>query len=285
MSARIRDHLRSNVVGYVAIFLSLIGGGSAYALSGSNTVFSDDIVNGQVRNADLADDSVGSTKIADGRVRATDLATDSVTSDKIRDGNVTHADISTNAITGSNVEDGTLAGLDVIDGSLSGGDVASNSLTGDEIFESTLGQVPSALLGGFGRTGSETSCDPESEAFITCAATPIISVPAGARALVLARVRAFSEFDADQGFGQCRLGTSSTGALPNTSYSFIIRDDEDEIGEFGHGDAMEQPTLIGITPPLPAGVTSFGIDCNQDLPNGAIQYDEVSASVVLISAN
>jgi hypothetical protein len=45
MQNRISEHLRSNVVGYLALFLVLTGG-TAYALDGSNTVFSDDIVNG-----------------------------------------------------------------------------------------------------------------------------------------------------------------------------------------------------------------------------------------------
>jgi hypothetical protein len=40
-------------MGALALFLVLTGG-SAYALSGHNTVFSDDIVNGQVKRADLA---------------------------------------------------------------------------------------------------------------------------------------------------------------------------------------------------------------------------------------
>ena len=43
--------------------------GSAYALDGSNTVFSDDLVNGEVKGLDLGADSVGSGKVADGPVK------------------------------------------------------------------------------------------------------------------------------------------------------------------------------------------------------------------------
>jgi hypothetical protein len=51
---RIRRHLTySNVISSLCLFL-LLGGGTAVALSGSNTVFSDDIVNGQVKSQDLA---------------------------------------------------------------------------------------------------------------------------------------------------------------------------------------------------------------------------------------
>src|SRR3954454_13880670 len=47
MSTRIRAHLRGNVVGYIALFL-VIPRRTASALNGSNTVFRDDIVNGDV---------------------------------------------------------------------------------------------------------------------------------------------------------------------------------------------------------------------------------------------
>ena len=92
MSGRIRNHLRSNVVGYIALFFVLTGG-TAYALDGSNTVFSDDIVNGEVKAADLGTDSVTSSRILDGQVHQADLGTDSVSSGKILDGQVHTADL------------------------------------------------------------------------------------------------------------------------------------------------------------------------------------------------
>ena len=56
MSGRIRAHLRSNVVGYCALFFALSG--VAVALPGTNTVFSDDIVNGTVQSQDIANGGV-----------------------------------------------------------------------------------------------------------------------------------------------------------------------------------------------------------------------------------
>jgi hypothetical protein len=69
----ITSHIRSNVIGYVALFLVLTGG-TAYALDGSNTVFTDDIVNGEVRNTDLATASVGSGKVIDDSLTGADIA-------------------------------------------------------------------------------------------------------------------------------------------------------------------------------------------------------------------
>jgi hypothetical protein len=51
---RIRRHLTfANVASAIALFVA-ISGGTAVALSGTNTVFSDDIVDGQVKSPDLA---------------------------------------------------------------------------------------------------------------------------------------------------------------------------------------------------------------------------------------
>src|SRR3954464_8966190 len=58
MSRRILGHLRSHVVAYVALFFALTG--SAAALTGQNTVFSDDITNGEVKSADIGGGEVKS---------------------------------------------------------------------------------------------------------------------------------------------------------------------------------------------------------------------------------
>jgi hypothetical protein len=69
VSSRIRQHIRGNVVGYVALFLVLTGG-TAQALNGSNTVFSDDIVNRDVKTADLGFKSVTANRLAPNSVRS-----------------------------------------------------------------------------------------------------------------------------------------------------------------------------------------------------------------------
>ena len=72
MARRLFAHLRQQWIGVVALLLVLTGG-TAYALDGSNTVFSDDLVNGEVKGLDLGADSVGSGKVADGSVKNADL--------------------------------------------------------------------------------------------------------------------------------------------------------------------------------------------------------------------
>lgn len=70
--AGIRDHVRSNVVGYAAVFLALTG--SAAALQGRNSVNSGDIKPRNVKRSDLAGNSVDSTKVVDGSLLGGDFA-------------------------------------------------------------------------------------------------------------------------------------------------------------------------------------------------------------------
>jgi len=72
---RIARQLRDQWAGFLTIFLFLTAG-SAYALDGTNTVFSDDIVDGQVTSADVADNSLTGS---DARtLSAADIATDAL---------------------------------------------------------------------------------------------------------------------------------------------------------------------------------------------------------------
>ena len=68
----------SMVISLIALFVALSG--TAVALDGSNTVFSDDIVNGEVRSADLAANAVDTPDLATGAVTAPKLAAGSVNS-------------------------------------------------------------------------------------------------------------------------------------------------------------------------------------------------------------
>ena len=74
VSPRIRDHIRSNVISYIAFFFALCGG-TAWAThpGGANTISSGDIIDGQVRSPDLGASSVGSGKIVADAVRGVDV--------------------------------------------------------------------------------------------------------------------------------------------------------------------------------------------------------------------
>ena len=136
MGVRIRDHIRSHVVGYIAVFLFAMSG-TASALDGSNTVFSDDIVNGEVKTADIGNSEVGTGDIANGGVGTLDIADDAVTKNQIAAGGVHTSEIANSNVLGVDIKDGEVGSADITDQSVTGDDLAgtgfgANGFNGDE---------------------------------------------------------------------------------------------------------------------------------------------------------
>jgi hypothetical protein len=120
MLHRLRPRSAYDVIALLALCIA-VGTGGAYA---ANTIRSEDIVDGEVKNADIGANAMTSSKLANGSVQNADLGPDAVTTSKIKAGNVGATDLAANAVTGAKVADG--------------------SLTGDDIAESSLGEVPQA---------------------------------------------------------------------------------------------------------------------------------------------
>jgi len=106
LAARLVTNLRE-WAGVIALFLVLTGG-AAYA---ANTVFSTDIVDGEVKTADISDaNGVRSADVRDdtltgGGLAAVDLRSDSVGT----------SEVATNSLGGGDIREGTLDGLDAND--------------------------------------------------------------------------------------------------------------------------------------------------------------------------
>ena len=111
----IRQHISSNVVGYVALFVALSGTAYAANTVGSSdiidgSILSQDIKNGEVKNPDLGADSVGTGKILDNTISSADIGDGQVTSADIGSGQVTSADIGANEAKGADVDEASLNG-------------------------------------------------------------------------------------------------------------------------------------------------------------------------------
>ena len=131
---RIRRHLTyADVISTLCLFL-LVSGGTAVALNGSNTVFSDDIVDGAVKTQDISDtngvwsadvrddtlesgglqaadlrpDSVGASEVAAGAVGTDEVASDSLLADDLATSSVGETEIASSAVGSSEVIDGSL---------------------------------------------------------------------------------------------------------------------------------------------------------------------------------
>jgi hypothetical protein len=162
MASRVSAHIRSNIVGYVAVFIALSGTAYAADTIGSSDVIdesllSQDLKNGEVRSSDIdnggisTDDISNSNGVLSGDVRddtlpggglaAVDLRADSVGTSEV-DGSLTGADVAPESLTGADITG--LTGGDIENSSLTGSDLADNLVTGADINESTLGTVPNA---------------------------------------------------------------------------------------------------------------------------------------------
>lgn len=147
MHERISNHIRGNVVGYVAVFIALSG--TAYAvdgpLPGQNQVGSADIINGEVktgdigngavRTADVLDDDLRSEDILDGEIEAIDVAFNTLRGDHIQDGTLGGSDLAGDTVTGANVDESTLFN----DNSLTAADLANSSVGKGELGAASVG--------------------------------------------------------------------------------------------------------------------------------------------------
>jgi hypothetical protein len=135
LRSRLRRNLTfANVCSFLALFVALATGG-AYA---ANTVFSTDIVDGEVKNADLADatppgqlgpQGVSTEKIEDAAITAAKIANAAVGGAQIANGAVGGAQIADGAVASAEVADGAIADADIASDALDGSKVADNSLT------------------------------------------------------------------------------------------------------------------------------------------------------------
>ena len=116
----------ANVCSFLALLIAL-GTGSAYA---ANTVFSTDIVDGEVKTADLANNSVRSNKIGAGQVANADLGDGAVTSTKLGDGSVTNFKLGSGVVTHSKLGASSIDGSNVAAESLSLSDIVGANKSG-----------------------------------------------------------------------------------------------------------------------------------------------------------
>lgn len=137
LSTRIRALIHRQWAGLIALFLVLTGG-SAYALDGQNTVFTDDIVDGQVKTADIGNGEVKVADIGQAAVATEELKNDAVTGAKVAAGTLTTTDVKNETLNAADVAPNSLPSGRILDGSLTGADVKDNALKGADIDEATL---------------------------------------------------------------------------------------------------------------------------------------------------
>jgi hypothetical protein len=101
MGEKIRRLIQQQWAGLLALFLVLSGG---TAVASHETIFSSDIVDGEVKSADVRNDS-----LSGGGLAAADLRAGSVQSSEVLNDSLTGADIANNSLTGTDVQESSLA--------------------------------------------------------------------------------------------------------------------------------------------------------------------------------
>jgi hypothetical protein len=139
----ISRHIRSNIVGYVALFFALTG--TAAALQGKNSVRANDIAKGAVTTPKIRADAVTAAKLAQGSVGAGAIAAQAVGASEIANGAVGSPEIANGAVGASELASGAV-GTDKI---------AAGAVTGAQLNQPTLGlgpasfgQMPALRIGG-----------------------------------------------------------------------------------------------------------------------------------------
>ncbi len=261
MRRRIVNYIREQHLALLALFL-VVSGGTAYALDGENTVFSDDIVDGQVMSVDIQNSGIRSIDVRDDAMTGGGL-----TAADLRPGSVLTSEIGSNTINTGDVRDDTLAGggltaADLAANSVGPSEVADNSLAGSEIDEGSLGTVPAATIGGAGTsTVNHAGCSPSGDTYIDCGYVTR-TLPMSTRVLIIASGTSESS-GTEQGF--CRLATSA--ASLDDTYSYI--EDESNWG------------LTTVVGPMGPGTYDFGVECQKTGTN-SVGYGEIQVAAVVL---
>jgi hypothetical protein len=149
MLLRIRRAMTfANVCSFLALSIAL-GTGTAYA---ANTVFSTDIVNGEVKSVDIHSQAVAAAKIDPGAVNG----------DKVADGSLSMADLGTDSVGSDQIATDAVGATEISDSSIDTGEIVDNSLFAQDLAPSSVGNselAPDAVTGSKVASNSLTTAD------------------------------------------------------------------------------------------------------------------------------
>ncbi len=137
----------------------------SYNFGDQQIVYSQNIVNGEVKEVDIEDNAITAAKIAANAVSSSEIAANAVSSSEIAANSVGNSEMLDNAIGNSEMLDNAIGSAEVIANSLTAADLAANSVDSSEIAAGAVGAselANDAVVGGTGgdiKDESITSAD------------------------------------------------------------------------------------------------------------------------------
>ncbi len=151
IGARLRAHLRSQAVAYVALFVAL--GGTSYAAVRlpRDSVGAKQIARNAVGASEIRPHAVGASELHAGAVTSTALAPSAVTAgtiarhqvgtDQIADGAITNPKLAPDSVDGANVGDGSIGAGDLADGAVAMSKLADAAVTSSKLDDAAAARV------------------------------------------------------------------------------------------------------------------------------------------------
>jgi hypothetical protein len=231
LSERIRRHLQSHVVGYLALFVALSG--TALALPGKKQVKPDDLANGAVKGKAIAAGAVSTAKVRDDAITAPKLSPGAVTSAVLGGSAVGTAALADSSVTSAKLANDSVLREKIAQGEINGGKLANGAVNSSKVANATLlaeDFAPGQISDGFVLTASGPFTLPRAgRLYVT--ATFVADCPAAAPATC-----------------EDEYSVEIDGAVvPGTALSL----DQDT--------GVDQLTLIGVSAPLAAGPHSIAL--------------------------
>jgi len=155
ISERIRRHLQSHVVGYLALFVALSG--TALALPGKKQVKPDDLANGAVKGKAIAAGAVSTAKVRDDAITAPKLSPGAVTSAVLGGSAVGTAALADSAVTSAKLANDSVLRAKIAQGEINGGKLANGAVNSSKVANATLlaeDFAPGQISDGFVLTAS-----------------------------------------------------------------------------------------------------------------------------------
>jgi len=201
------------------------------------------------------------------------IATGSIDSREIKNNTVRSKDVRNNELRSRDVRNSSLLAVDFKPGELPAGRQGERGVRGGTGATGATGPT-------FGRSG-QGQCDPDSIAFLTCAATGQVNLPTSGRVLLIGA----SSWDNDlqtapPNSGTCHLDADGQAVGPAGSPFEVDAGEATTTHNPGQGGSIAVTAVSGV---LAAGPHSFALKCNET--DGSMFFTDSTISAVLLGGS